>query len=122
VKRLAFLAGFLGLGSAGVTAPKIIWPDLPQAGFIVGRAATEDDIRKGNAVFSQAGTDGGALRLKIPQYALWKDESGNEHPMILVQAERSASRTEVLGLRDFVGKETVATLPEVKLLGTKKPN
>jgi hypothetical protein len=28
-----------------------MWPDLPITGFMRGRAATEDDVRDGNAVF-----------------------------------------------------------------------
>jgi translation elongation factor EF-Tu-like GTPase len=122
VKRIVVLAGMLGVGSAGLSASKVVWPELPRTGFIKERPATEEDIRRGNAVFSQAGTDEGALKLEIPQYVLWKDEDGRKHPMILVQAERSANGTDVVGLRDFAGSETVATLPEVTLLGTKKPN
>jgi hypothetical protein len=96
------------------------WPELPTKGFIVGRPATEEDIRAGDAVFSQAGTDEGALGIKIPQYVLW-DDSGNERPMFLVQAEITARGQDVVGLRGFDGAETVATLAEIRLLGTEKP-
>ena len=98
------------------------WPDLPTKGFLVGRPATEDDIRAGNAVFSQAGTDEGALDIEIPQYVHWRDNLGNEQPMILVQAELTAHGEDVIGLRGFDGNESVATLAEIRLLGTEKPN
>ncbi len=60
--------------------------------------------------------------LPIPQYVLWSDEHGAKHPMILVQAEKAPDGQTIVGLRDFSGQGTVATLPEVELLGTKKPN
>ena len=98
------------------------WPDLPTKGFVIGRPATEEDVRAGNAVFSQAGTDEGTLGVQIPQYVLWLDELGKEHPMFLVQAEVTAHREDVMGLRGFDGSETVATLAEIRLLGTEKPS
>ncbi len=64
----------------------------------------------------------GAIPITIPQYVWWSDEDGTKHPMILVQAERAPDGIEIVGLRDFDGQETVATLPELELLGTKKPN
>ena len=115
-----FLAGLLGFGS--VAASNAVWPDLPHSGFIAGRLATKDDFKRGNAVFWIEGAGNKVLHLQIPQYVLWRDEKGKERPMILVQAERVGNGTEVVGLRDFNGNETVATLAEVKLLGTKKPN
>jgi hypothetical protein len=63
----------------------------------------------------------GALPIEVPQYVLWTDDKGNKHPMILVQAEKAPDNSDIVGLRDFYGKETVATMPEVTLLGTKKP-
>jgi hypothetical protein len=115
VNWLASLVGLIGLGSAPV-----VWPALPQSGFITGRLATVDDVKQGNAVFSQNG-EGKPLGLPIPQYVWWKDNAGKSHPMILLQAEEGPDGTGVVGLRDLAGKDTVATLAEVKLLGTKKP-
>ncbi|TPG40995.1 hypothetical protein EAH79_07620 [Sphingomonas koreensis] len=107
----------LGLGGAVSTT----WPALPKEGFVAGRQATEQDVEDGNAVFALRSGGKGPLHIHIPQYVLWKDEGGKEHPMILVQAEQGQGATQLVGMRDFEGKETVATLDEVKLLGTKKP-
>jgi hypothetical protein len=122
LKRL-FIA--LGLSTASVACADsietVVWPDLPTTGFISGRPASKEDIAAGNAAFSLSGQSDGALPIKIPQYVLWSDETGKQHPMILVQAERAPDGTEIVGLRDFNGAETVGTLPEIKLLGTEKP-
>lgn len=68
-----------------------------------------------------AGGSLGPLAVQIPQYAYWTDEEHQKHPMIVVQAEKAPDGSEILGLRGFDGSETVATLAEVQLLGTKKP-
>ncbi|MEO7656683.1 MAG: hypothetical protein ABIS25_05025 [Sphingomicrobium sp.] len=102
--------------------PSVHGLDLPSKGYISGRPATVEDAKAGNAVFSMNGGSKGALSIAIPQYALWKDAKGIGHPMIVVQAERAPDVSEIIGLRDFNGGETVATLPEVTLLGTGKPN
>jgi len=97
------------------------WPDLPTLEFIMGRTATEDDIADRRAVFSMAGQSLGPLSIEVPQYAYWIDEMGDEHPVIVVQAEQHPDGTGIIGLRSSDGSETVATLPEVKLLGKEKP-
>ena len=99
----------------------VSWPDLPVRDFIAGRTASEADIADRRAVFSMAGTGLGPLSIEIPQYAYWIDEMGDQHPMVVVQAEQHPDGTGIVGLRSFDGSETVATLPEVKLLGKEKP-
>jgi len=117
------LAAGLGLTTAVACADAGgLWPDLPTSGFMAGRAANVDDVKNGNAAFSMDGKSLGALPLAIPQYVFWTDENGQKHPMILVQAEQAPDGTKIVGLRNFAGQETVATLPELELLGTKKPN
>ncbi|WP_157032803.1 hypothetical protein [Sphingomonas changbaiensis] len=117
------LAAALGFAAAPPTAAeRVNWPELPKSRFIVGRPATLEDAKAGNAIFSTNGTGAGAVMLAIPQYVLWSDEQGAKHPMILVQAEKTPDGQTIVGLRDFSGQESVATLPEVELLGTKKPN
>ena len=123
----AWLFGGLPILLGLATSPaqggeKMIWPDLPKTAFTAGRVASVEDAKQGNAVFSMDGKSGGALPLSIPQYAWWTDETGAKHPMVLVQAELAPDGTKVVGLRDFAGQETVATLAEIQLLGTKKLN
>ena len=123
ITSICFVLAFLTLSSGSfANGENIVWPDLPTTGFLNGRTATVDDAKNGNAVFSMNGQSAGVLPLTIPQYVEWTDENGQKHPMILVQAEKGPDGTEIVGLRDFQGKDTVATLPELTLLGTKKPN
>jgi hypothetical protein len=122
-KLFVRLAAALGLAaSPALAGDKVNWPDLPTSGFMTGRPATVEDAKQGNAVFSMDGKRSGVLPVVIPQYVWWSDEQGKKHPMILVQAEQALDGTKIVGLRDFAGSETVATMPELELLGTKKPN
>lgn len=118
IARLISLIGFSLMLTSN--APSSEWPDLPTTGFISGRAATVEDVGAGNAAFSMQGA-GVPLSIDIPQYVLWKDEDGKQHPMILIQAEKAPDGTKIVGLRAVDGSDTVATLPEITLLGTKKP-
>src|SRR4249919_2139159 len=94
------------------------WPPLPTSGFISGTPATENDLQAGDAVFVQAAGLVEALNILIPQYGWLEDDAGSERLMVVVQAERSDAG-EILGLRDFDGNEFVATVEEVRLVGTK---
>jgi hypothetical protein len=120
LKKLLLSVGLIA--SAAAASNEVEWPELPTSGFVSGRPATRDDIAKGNATFTLDGKSSGALSIKIPQYALWKDENGRDHAVILVQAELAPDGLEIVGLRNFDGTEIVATMPEITLLGTKKPN
>ena len=119
IARVAALLGFVATPS--IASDQAVWPDLPKTGFISGKPATVEDAKQGNAAFSLDGRSKGALPLIIPQYVRWTDEQGVSHPMILVQAEEAPDGTKIVGLRDFSGQETVATLAEIELLGTMKP-
>ena len=121
VSMIARVAVLFGISAVPSAFERTAWPDLPKRGYIVGRVATVEDAKRGDAVFSTNGADGDAVQVVIPQYAIWTDEHGAKHPMILVQAKRAPDGMEMAGLRGLDGSETVATMPEVKLLGTKKP-
>jgi len=97
------------------------WPPLPQTGFLAGRPATEQDIEDGNAIFVAKAENfrtGKPIATPIPQYALLKDNAGKTVPVFVVQAEQSLD-DRLYGLRDFSGKEFVATEAHLRLLGTK---
>ncbi|MDR7154568.1 hypothetical protein J2W40_001380 [Sphingobium xenophagum] len=98
------------------------WPDLPSQGFIVGRPATLEDAQRGDAVFHTNGTGGDAATVAIPQYAYWSESPGEKLAVILVQAEHSPDGPILVGLRDLNGNDILATMSELELLGTKKPN
>ena len=98
------------------------WPKLPETEFISSRVAIEADVKAGKAVFYQQG--GGEvvrpLPISVPQYARLKTETGERVAVVVVQAEHGPSG-DILGMRDAGGKEYVATLEEVTLLGHGRP-
>jgi len=101
---------------------QLLWPPLPVTGFIKGRAATTDDVASGAAAFalqSKGKADGRPLDIEIPQYALLRDDkTGRDIPVIIIQAETNGAMEVVgcIGIFDKVVR--IATLKEVKLLGT----
>ena len=120
-KVLGFLA-FVTLSTNCLAETVMHWPQLPSSGFIAGRSATKTDVEAGQAVFSMDGKSEGPLQIAIPQYALWTDEEGHTHPVVVVQAERAPGGMEIVGLLNADGSYAAATLPELKLLGTDRPN
>jgi hypothetical protein len=126
----AALLFVLFLCTEGVTQD---WPPLPKQGFISGRVATTADVAAGNAVFS-ASVGGGAvgkstpLRIKIPQYAYYK-ESGTKIPVIVLQAERVDIRkdggevvqTTSVGALKPDGEKIIGLLTSFELLGPVPP-
>jgi len=98
------------------------WPALPTRGFITGRAATQQDMADGEAVFvAEVGGRivGVPLDITVPQYAIHIDhEAGIGKRVIVLQAER-ASGIEMIG---YVELETnaygVGTAAEFEFLGT----
>lgn len=105
-------------------ASTIVWPDLPSAGFIVGRTATVGDVKAGNAASAAIGRNGESLsapvEIDIPQYAI-HIEGGKQSPVIVIQAEDTpAGKT--IGYKPITGPRLgVCPLAEVRLLGTKRP-
>ncbi len=96
------------------------WPDLPTTAFVAGRTATQADVASGAAIFSTDGASS-ASDLNVPQYVWWRDGAGRRHARVLVQAEIVPGGMTIVGLRDSAGNEAAVTLPEVELLGTRKP-
>src|SRR5215470_1441851 len=126
----AALLFILFLGTEGVTQD---WPPLPKQGFISGRVANAADVAAGNAVFSAA-VGGGAvgkstpLRIKIPQYAYYK-EGGTKIPVVVLQAERVDIRKDggevvqmtSVGALKPDGKKIIGLLTNFELLGLVPP-
>ena len=100
------------------------WPPLPTSGFISGRAATREDVAKGDAEFAAEASGlgiGVPVAIAIPQYAYWTDEKGQKVPVIVLQAEDTPAYR-LFGIRNFAGHDIVCTGPEIELLGTTPPN
>jgi hypothetical protein len=104
----------LMLGAVAAMA-QVSWPNLPTTGFITGRAASHDDVDKGDAVFALKSTK--PLSVTIPQYGILIVPN---LPVIVVQAEEQNGK-KMFGARDFEGGEYVVLGEHLKLLGTKKP-
>jgi hypothetical protein len=102
-----------------------MWPDLPEKGFIKGRAATLDDIASNNAAFvlqSNGVPVGIPLPIEIPQYAMHIDvDTGRRTPGIIVQAEVDGPRKVVALCTIPDNGIIVAMLSECELLGTERP-
>lgn len=119
IKKL-FTALFMLIPVIGYSQ-EIKWPNLPSGGFISGRAATQNDLEAGNAVFvSQTGNVviGKPLKIEIPQYG-YHLEKEKKTPVIIVQAEE-AQNNKIIGARNLNGGELVGLLNEFELLGTNK--
>jgi hypothetical protein len=98
------------------------WPALPKHGFIAGRAATQQDVTDGNALFvAEVGGRlvGRPLPITVPQYAFHIDQTtGARTRVIVLQAERAGS-LEMIGYHaPDTNTYGVGTAPEFELLGT----
>src|SRR5262249_42853436 len=116
------VAQLLALCSVGISAAAAAaeWPPLPAQGFIKGRAAQQDDVAKGNAVFAAIVNGvvvGKPLPIAIPQYAQLRSSHA---PVIVLQAEL-ANGLKVYGVRGLDGKNAVVSESDLELLGTKRP-
>ena len=94
------------------------WKDTP---CIEGRLATEEDVKKGIAVFYIENSDNAKpIKIDLPLCAIHIDqETKKEIPVILIQAEKSQGQ-DLIGYRFLNGGNGIALLFEFKLL--KKPN
>lgn len=83
---------------------------------LTGRAATQDDVAAGRAVFAAPGAGSQPIDLKLPRCAIHTDQqTGKKTPVILVQAE-DARGNKTVGYRFLDGAEGVCLLSELELL------
>jgi len=119
IKGMAGVLGILGVGGTTIAAATE-WPPLPASGFISGRAAQQDDIAKGNAVFVAIVNNvrvGKPLAVAIPQYGRLRT---THEPVIVVQAE-DTNGMKVYGVRGLDGHAQIVMASDVELLGRRKP-
>jgi hypothetical protein len=106
-------------------AADFTWPDLPDDGFIAGRAATEDDVANGQAVFVLKRGDvpiGKPIEMPVPQYALHiQGPSGIKEAVIIVQAESNELRSVIGYLIVGTSDYGVGFGEEFEFLGTEDP-
>lgn len=89
------------------------WRETP---CLTGRAATQDDVGAGRAVFAAPGADSKPIDLKLPRCAIHTDqETGKKTPVIVVQAE-DVRGNKTIGYRLLSGAEGVCLLSELELL------
>lgn len=81
---------------------------------VEGRAATDQDVNDGRAVFAVGGEP---VELDLPSCAIVTEEGvGEETPVIIIQAERIDDGSVAVGFRMIDGGTGIATLDEVELL------
>ncbi len=99
------------------------WPPLPTTGYISGRVATAADVQRGNAVFAACvGVVGQTLHFAIPQYALWHDPLSDSIKRVFVVEAEWFEGDSMFGLRQIPsGKDAMATIADVQLLGQTPP-
>jgi hypothetical protein len=87
------------------------WRKTP---FTEGRAATDEDVEAGRAVFAVGGEP---VELDLPSCAIVREEGvGEPTPVILIQAERLEDGTVAVGFRLVDGGTGITTLDDVELL------
>jgi hypothetical protein len=83
---------------------------------LTGRAATQQDVGAGRAVFAAPGSGSQPIDLKLPRCAIHTDQqTGKKTPVIVVQAE-DARGIKTIGYRFVSGAEGVCLLSELEFL------
>ena len=87
------------------------WRKTPH---VEGRAANDQDVNEGRAVFAVGGEP---VELDLPSCAIVTEEGvGEATPVIIIQAERIDGGEVAVGFRLIDGGTGIATLDEVELL------
>ena len=119
------ITALLGVNT-NLSSDEIVWPDLPQSGFLVGRSATTEDLDNGTAVFTLKTNGkyvGHPVNVEIPQYAIHTDEeTGSRTPVVIVQVETNGEVTAV-GYRDVRDwSDGIGLFHEFDFLGKNRPS
>lgn len=118
-RTLCSMLAAIGMSACG---QPLVWPSLPQAGFVVGRVATKADVESGSAVFV-AEKDGTPvskpLKIAVPQYA-WHKDGSRKSAVIVIQAEE-ANGQGMIGAKTLSGSYMAGLLEEFELLGSAPP-
>jgi hypothetical protein len=89
------------------------WRETP---CLTGRAATQEDVGAGRAVFAASGAESKPIDLKLPRCAIHTDQqTGKKTPVIVVQAE-DVRGNKTIGFRFLSGAQGVCLLFELELL------
>lgn len=85
------------------------WRETPAT---VGRVATEDDVKSGNAVFYVNGASR-HVDMRLPRAAIQHFENGSSQRVVVIQAEYGPSGI-ILGVRPLDGGNGVCVEDEVE--------
>src|ERR1022692_721031 len=88
------------------------WRETP---CTIGRAANEQDVREGRAVFYVEGPSE-PVGLTLPHCGLLREENGQKLLVIIIQAESHQAGEVLIGYRPLRGGNGICTLHEVDLL------
>ena len=91
------------------------WQKVP---FLIGRVATEDDVRVGRAAFYLGSPDEIGAKfadIGLPHCAIWTDEQGQKIPVVIVQSEEAGDK-HYIGFRFLDSGNGVGFRSEFQLL------
>jgi hypothetical protein len=89
------------------------WQETP---CLTDRAATQDDVEAGRAVFAAPGSGSQPIDLRLPRCAIQTNQqTGEKTPVVVVQAE-DARGIKTIGYRFLNGADGVCLLFELELL------
>ncbi|WP_440224233.1 hypothetical protein ACQQ2N_03200 [Dokdonella sp. MW10] len=90
---------------------KAEWRSTPH---VAGRAAREEDVRAGKAVFYVQG-ESKHDPIRLPCCAFQRLDDGSEQPVVVIQAEISPHGT-LFGVRPLSGGNGVCTAAELRMV------
>lgn len=99
-------------------------PALKDVTYIADRAARQEDVDRGDALFVLEDNAGDFIgvpydKVEVPQYALHKEDDGSLLPGVVIQAELiEISGQVILGMLTADDKSVIGLLDEFQLLGT----
>jgi hypothetical protein len=103
---------------------RFIWPKLPDANFVKGRAATKNDVDSRRAVFAyiiDGKVKGKPLKITVPQYGIVNKVSESRTIRVIVVQAELVNEHDLVGYVEVKsGKRGISLLKHVKLLGDNR--
>lgn len=100
-------------------AEEMVFPPLPTEGFVSGRIATQEDVKKGDAAFATLPEQRlvrQAVPIPVPQYAIYR--GGEESQLVFVIQVEKVNGKLTIGARPVEGGDLViGEATDFRLLG-----
>lgn len=102
-------------------AEEMVFPPLPSEGFVSGRIATQEDVKKGDAAFAtlpEQSVVRQAVPIPVPQYAIYR--GGEETQLVFVIQVEKVNGKVTIGAKPVEGGPLViGEVTDFSLLGNK---